>query len=66
MKITYAIASKPRFVLMREIEGETSRVVGEFETEAEALEFADGLKILDDQPGRDYGKRWLGLEAREI
>lgn len=72
MKITYAIASKPRFILMREVapedapNGPRSSIVGEFDTEEEALSFADSLKAMDDQPGVDVGKRWLGLEARTV
>lgn len=64
MKVTYAIVPKPCFTLMREVEGCHPDVVGDFDTEAEAMEFAEGLKLLDDQPGRDYGQRWIGLDAK--
>lgn len=70
MKITYAIATKPHFILLREVEEDDGTVrsseIGEFDTEEEAKTFACNMKSLDEEPGRNYGKRWLGLEAVEI
>lgn len=70
MKINYAIATKPSFLLLREIEDDDGTVrsseIGAFDTEEEAKTFACNMKLLDDQPARNYGKRWRGMEARTV
>ncbi len=72
-KITYSVVPVTSYVLRRSVEADRRGIVsvhhedvGTFLTKAEAEVFGDTLKALDDQPGKDAGKRWAyGMMADE-